>query len=163
MKIYLALGSNIEPKKKYISQAINLLKLEFSKTQCSSIYLSTPYQKAQQDNYYNCVVSFSSQKKATEILIICQKIETKLGRQAERQKGQPRTIDIDILLYGDSIITSEHLIIPHYDLLHRDFFLMPLLELAPELSEPISGISLQDTLRNLPKTQRTILQKIPSI
>lgn len=155
MEIYLALGSNIEPRLNYLVSALELLKQEFGELVCSQIYETEAYQTSKQANYYNCVVYFNSNKSASEILTICQAIETKLGRAKQRAKGESRTIDLDILLYGDEVIKLENLIIPHYDLLNRDFFLLCLLELTPQLKDPVSKRSLQISLNLIPPHLKT--------
>ena len=131
-KVFLALGSNIHPKKDYILKSLHWLQKVFGKMKISSIYETNPYNGLVQENYFNCVTSFFSQKDAFNVLKTIQEIEIKLGRKGIREKGQSRTIDIDILFFGKEIIKTETLVVPHYDFLNRDFFLQPLLEIEPD-------------------------------
>jgi 2-amino-4-hydroxy-6-hydroxymethyldihydropteridine diphosphokinase len=129
-KVALGLGSNISPRRKYISQALENLAHFFSPLRTSGIYQTSPYERKKQKNYYNLIATFTSEEEPAAILEKTKAIEQKLGRAPLREKKTSRTIDIDILFYGEQKIQSEKLIIPHYDLWNRDFFLIPLLEVV---------------------------------
>jgi 2-amino-4-hydroxy-6-hydroxymethyldihydropteridine diphosphokinase len=98
----------------------------------------------------NLVVSGNTDLSPSDLLKETQEIEVSLGRDRSRNrpKGE-RTLDIDILLYGSTIIDSEQLIIPHPGMLERAFVLVPLLELAPDLVSPVSGIPFAEALTNV--------------
>ena len=89
-KVFLALGSNIHPKKDYILKSLHWLQKVFGKMKISSIYETNPYNGLVQENYFNCVTSFFSQKDAFNVLKTIQEIEIKLGRKGIREKGQSR-------------------------------------------------------------------------
>ncbi len=162
-QVFLALGSNIKPRKNYILQALNLLQENFGKLKISSLYETQPYANFYQENYYNCVLSFTTEKDVWEVLKITQEIEKKLGRKSLRKKGQARTIDVDLLFFGKKIITTKTLTIPHYDFLNRDFFLLPLLEIAPDFKQPNTDLTLQESLQLIPKNKRTHPKKIVAL
>ena len=95
-KVFLALGSNIHPKKDYILKSLHWLQKVFGKMKISSIYETNPYNGLVQENYFNCVTSFFSQKDAFNVLKTIQEIEIKLGRKGIREK---RTITNDRYRY----------------------------------------------------------------
>lgn len=155
-KIALGLGSNIQPKEKYILAAIHALQQHFSPLGISNCYRTTAYDQQKQEDYYNLVVSFTSEKPAVEILAKTQAIEQQLGRNIVREKKQPRTIDIDILFYGNQKIQITNLQIPHYDLHNRDFFLIPLLELVDEkFPADFQKKKIQKTLQKIAPHKKT--------
>ncbi len=159
-KVFLALGSNIHPKKNYILKALNLLQIAFGKMKNSSLYETQSYGEPSQENYYNCVVCLATEKDVWTVLKIIQEIEIKLGRENLRKKGEARTIDIDILFFGKEIIKTETLVIPHYDFLNRDFFLQPLLEVEPDFKFVETDMALQELLQKIPQNKRTYPKKI---
>lgn len=129
---YLGLGSNLQAPKRQLRQAIaSLRKLPHSTiTGQSSIYLSKPLGVRAQPSYYNMVVSIHTLLPPKRLLHHCQLIEKKQQRICKRHWGA-RTIDIDILLYGNKAINLNELTIPHPHMLTRDFVLIPLVEIAP--------------------------------
>lgn len=150
-QVYLGMGSNIPPRETYLVQAIETLKERFPDDfKFSRIYATKPYQGKDQDCYYNCCVGFKSSLSPEEMLDTVLSIEKELGRVRRGIKWDSRTIDIDILLFENHIINQKDLVVPHYDLSSRDFFLIPLLELNPQLVNPRTGISLKTELENLP-------------
>ena len=162
-EVFLALGSNIEPRKNYILQALNLLQDDFRKLKISSLYETQPYAVSSQENYYNCVLSFTTEKNVWEVFKINQEIEKKLGRESLRKKGQARTIDVDLLFFGKEIIKTESLTIPHYDFLNRDFFIIPLLEIKPEFQYFPNITNLQELLKKIPENKKTYPKKIVTL
>lgn len=159
--VYLGIGSNIPPRKQYILNSLILLKKEFSKDFfCSSLFETAPYLDLKQSSYINCCVEFNTDLSPLNILKTTSKIEKELGRHRSGRQWQSRTIDIDILLYGDLIIDSKDLKIPHYDLLNRDFFLIPLLELNDELKDPMGRDYLKSLINAIPDNKLTHPEKI---
>lgn len=151
-RVYLGMGSNIPPRETYLIKAIEILKERFpDEFKFSPIYATKPYQGKEQDCYFNCCVSFKSSLSPEKMLNTVLTIEKELGRVRRGIKWDSRTIDIDILLFGDCLIDQKDLIIPHYDLSSRDFFLIPLLDLNEQLVNPRTGLSLKTELENLPE------------
>ena len=133
---YISIGSNINPKEN-IKKCLQLLKKEFEIIAQSPCYETRPYGYEKQPNFINLAVGIKTELKAHELLKKLQEIENKLGRK-RAFRFSPRTIDLDILLYGSEAINDEDLTIPHKGLFERDFMLIPLLDIAPEITDPIT-------------------------
>lgn len=136
-KAYLGLGSNLRSPIRQLRQAIKLLqKLPRSRIKNqSSIYMSHPMGVHAQPIFFNMVISIDTQLTPLELLRHCQSIEHQQHRIRKKHWG-PRTIDIDLLLYGNAKINSKFLTIPHQEILKRDFVIIPLLEISPEVRLP---------------------------
>jgi len=143
--IYLSLGSNIGEKKKYLQQAISLLQQENEIIKTSHFYNTKPMYYEQQGWFLNCVVYGKTSLSPHGLLQYVHRIEQKLGRKRIQKYG-PRTIDIDILFYGDKIILGRDLVIPHPLLHERLFVLQPLCDIAPELIHPVLKKSTKELL-----------------
>jgi 2-amino-4-hydroxy-6-hydroxymethyldihydropteridine diphosphokinase len=144
-KIYLSLGSNIEPEIQNLKLAVKEINKLFliTITKISSIYKTEPVGYINQKKFFNMVLEIKTNLSPEKLLENLQKIENKLGRKRTIKWG-PRTIDIDILLYNDTIIKTENLIIPHPELLNRNFILVPLIELDSLLKYPGKMFLLKD-------------------
>ncbi|MEM7183587.1 MAG: 2-amino-4-hydroxy-6-hydroxymethyldihydropteridine diphosphokinase, partial [Spirochaetota bacterium] len=131
-----AIGSNIEPKQN-IKHCLELLKKlpEFTLTQVSSWYKTRPWGIEDQAFFLNIVVGGKTALSPHELLQETQEIEHILGRKHTIKNG-PRSIDLDLLLYGEQMIQEADLVIPHMGLLKRDFMLVPLIEIAPSVIHP---------------------------
>jgi 2-amino-4-hydroxy-6-hydroxymethyldihydropteridine diphosphokinase len=137
--VYLSLGSNIEPRLDYLHQAIDRLHENLRDTHVSSIYETEPWGYTDQGRFLNLVIEGSTSLPPLELLQWVKQLETDIGRRTTFRYG-PREIDIDILLFGDQIIQTDDLIIPHPRLLERAFVLIPLCELSPDLVIPGSRV-----------------------
>ncbi len=155
--VFLGLGTNIGGKRENLDKAINLLKEKINIKKESSIYETKPLGFQQQDNFYNQVLKATTEISFTELLYFVKYIEETMGRKVTFKHG-PRIIDIDILLYNDEIIKTNDLIIPHPELQKRDFVLIPLLEIEPQLQDPISKKSIRELIDDL--KERYIISKI---
>ena len=128
---FIALGSNLGDRQKNIDLAKGLFKENKIKIlKESSVIETDPVGGPKQDKYLNAVVKTETLLSPFELLKTLLAIENKLGRTREIKFG-PRTIDLDILLYGNRKINSEELIVPHPRMLQRDFVLIPLNEIEP--------------------------------
>ncbi|PAF35139.1 2-amino-4-hydroxy-6-hydroxymethyldihydropteridine diphosphokinase [Terribacillus saccharophilus] len=145
---WIALGSNIAPRETYIQQAIQTLNehAEIKLNQVSTVYETDPVGYEDQDQFLNLVAEVETSLKPMELLHVCQKIEQDLGRKRIIRWG-PRTVDLDILLYGTENMNVEELILPHPRMHERAFVLVPLAEIAPELL--LKGKSVQEWLDTL--------------
>lgn len=134
---YLSLGSNLSPSERRLRQTINLLRYlpRSCLIQCSSLYLSEAWGLRAQPHYVNLVASIKTSLPPKLLLAHCQRIE-KQQHRVRKKKWGARTVDIDILLFGQRQICTPQLIIPHPRMLERDFVLAPLLEIAPHLTLP---------------------------
>jgi len=147
-RIYLALGSNVGDREANIKKAIELLSEKIKDIKIGKIYISKAVGYEKQNDFFNTALEGYTDLSPTELLEFCQNVENKVGR-IYRFKWGPREIDIDILMYGNEIISTEKLIIPHPYMLERDFVLMPLLDINPNLRDPISGQFLKGFLNNI--------------
>jgi 2-amino-4-hydroxy-6-hydroxymethyldihydropteridine diphosphokinase len=140
---YLGLGSNLGDRATNLNRALHHLeRLDLQIVQVSSIYQSQPVGPVtEQPNFLNAVVQIESSLTPLQLLRHCLAIETKLGRERLIPKG-PRLIDIDLLLVEDLLLETPELILPHPELTHRAFVLVPLLELTPMLINPRDGTLL---------------------
>lgn len=134
-RVFLSLGSNIEPRQIFLERAIELLKHEIEITRCSSVFETEPWGYSDQASFLNLVVEGQTDLTPLQLLRRIKAIETDLGRQPTFRYG-PRAIDIDILIYGEILFQTEELCIPHPHLAERAFVLVPFMELEPDLVIP---------------------------
>ena len=129
-KCYMSLGSNIGDKEENLRKAVRLLmdSGRIRDMKASSLYVTEPVGYADQDDFYNICISFETDLEPMELLDLSQSIEQELKRVRLIKNG-PRTIDLDILLYGDLKINNKRLIVPHERMFERAFVLIPLSEL----------------------------------
>lgn len=147
--VYLGLGSNLDNPKNQILKAIKNLQTitEISVLKVSSLYQTKPVGYLHQPDFINAAVLLQTHLSPTELFKITSEIELKQGRVRAERNG-PRTLDIDILLYGQMILNEEYLIVPHPRMKARSFVLSPLYELNPELKLP-TGEYIRDLLQAL--------------
>ena len=138
---YIGLGSNMDSPRQHIKKAIQELnELPGSKvTLTSSFYQSKPFGPQDQDDYINAVAQIETGLNALELLDHLQDIENAHGRTRELHWG-PRTLDLDILMYGDDIIKDKRLTVPHNEMLNRAFVLVPLAEITSDCTIPGAGL-----------------------
>ena len=154
--VYLALGSNISPRRKNLEKAIALLRCRFPKKfKTSACYTTLAYQNSDQPDYINCCVCFETSLAPGKVLDVILDLEKKCGRVRDGIKWSSREIDIDIVLFGNLVIDAPGMEIPHYDLSQRDFFIVPLLELDDTLRNPKTGNLLSRELNAIPSNLRT--------
>ena len=137
MICYLGLGSNLKFPQRQLHQAIQDCRhIPLSTvTKVSSIYLSNPVGVRSQPLFYNLVIELNTSLSPEKLLEYCLAIEKKHHR-IRKQRWGARTLDLDILLYGNVTLSTPKLSIPHPQMLNRDFVIIPLLEIAPEACMP---------------------------
>jgi len=144
--VYLSLGSNVGGREQMLQAAINLLNSSRVRiTRVSSVYETEPQEQRNQRWFLNLVVEAETDLFPRQLLARIAKIEQQLGRRRVVAKG-PRTIDIDILFYGNFKVDTPELTIPHPRFSGRRFVLAPMVELAPELRDPASRRTMRDLL-----------------
>lgn len=141
--VFIAIGSNIEPQR-HIGRGLGLLgKIsESSLAAESSWYRSLPWGIADQPEFINLVVGIETRLSPLELLQETKAIEARLDR-VQTLKNGPRTLDLDILLFGARVVATDDLAIPHPGLLLRDFMLLPLIEIAPDAIHPVRGLPVK--------------------
>ncbi len=157
--VYIGLGSNLSTPIKQIEQAIDSLAEHsaIAIKAVSSFYGNPPMGPAEQPDYVNAVVNISTTLAATDLLDFLQSIEQKQHRKRIIKWG-PRTIDLDILLYGNQQIDLPNLMVPHPGLMQRVFVVLPLLEIAPNLILP-NQISLSKVAEQFDRKLLTIVRE----
>jgi len=136
--VYIGVGSNLSSPITQVSSAINALKsLQNSQvTAISSLYGSKPMGPQDQPDYINAVVELQTSLAPLLLLDELQALEHKAGRVRKENRWGARILDLDILLFGDQVINNERLTVPHYGMKLREFVLLPLAEINPDLSLP---------------------------
>jgi len=144
--VYLSLGSNLGDREANLRDAIAQLPPVL---RVSPVYETEPVDYTDQDWFLNLVVEAETDLPPDELLSHIAAVERALGRVRTTPKG-PRTIDIDILLYGDTVVNTPTLQIPHPRMDSRRFVLAPLADLAPDLLHPITRRSIREMLEAAP-------------
>ncbi|PPD50240.1 MAG: 2-amino-4-hydroxy-6-hydroxymethyldihydropteridine diphosphokinase [Methylobacter sp.] len=148
---YLGLGSNLAEPVEQIKSARRAIALipGVKEIACSSLYRSLPMGPQDQPDYINAVMAVETGLSPQDLLKSLQKIEKAHGRERKGQRWGARTLDVDILLYGEQIIDLPDLIVPHSGIAERSFVLHPLSEIAPHLTIPGKG-NIADLLAKCP-------------
>lgn len=149
---YLSLGSNIGNREQYLHDAITRLGSAGRVVCVSSLYETEPLEFTDQAWFLNCAIALETSLAPDQLMTTVLNIEQQMGRRRVQPKG-PRTIDIDILLFGDRIITSAGLTTPHPRMHERRFVLEPLAEIAPEARHPVLKKTVAEILADLPAGQ----------
>lgn len=148
--VYLGLGSNMGNRKANLDKGLELLSQRVRLGRLSATYDTAPVGNTQQPRFLNLVCQVYTRLAPMELLTLAKGIESKLGRTLS-ERNAPRPLDIDILFYGDQIIETPKLVIPHPRLEERDFVLVPLVEIAPNLVHPVSSKTIKELLQGLEK------------
>ena len=140
MLAYIGLGSNLKNPKGQIEKALSALNMAHGVVvnEVSSFYESEPLLEMPGPNYINAVCNIETSLSAVDLLDVCQGIEDNQKRVREVKWGS-RTIDLDILLYGQQVISSERLSIPHPEITNRAFVLVPMFEIDKDIKVPLLG------------------------
>jgi 2-amino-4-hydroxy-6-hydroxymethyldihydropteridine diphosphokinase len=148
--VFLSLGSNLGDRRRNLEDALARLEAEHVPVAArSSFYESAPQDFEDQPWFLNMVAECETDHSPRHLLAILLKVEREGGRiRGTRPKG-PRVIDLDILLYGDSIIDTPQLTVPHPRMLARRFVLEPLLEIAPNLRHPLTHQPFSESLNDV--------------
>ena len=151
-RVYLSLGSNVGDRAANLRTAITRLSSWGDVMAVSSFYETEPVEFAAQPWFLNCAVELDTEKMPKQLLAGILDIEREMGRRRVQKKG-PRTLDIDILLFGNSILQTKGLTIPHPAMHERRFVLEPLAEIAPEARHPVIKRTVRELRDALPPGQ----------
>lgn len=138
--VYVAAGSNIEPEKN-LRHALSELGHEFAGLRTSPAYRNPAF-GFEGDDFINLVVGFDSTQAVRDVIRTLHRVEEACGRPRLAPKWAPRSMDLDILLYGDAVIDEPDLRVPRADLTTKAYMLRPAADLAPQVMHPILGLSL---------------------
>ncbi|MBD2783442.1 2-amino-4-hydroxy-6-hydroxymethyldihydropteridine diphosphokinase [Xenorhabdus sp. DI] len=155
--VYIAIGSNLADPLQQVNNALAALKQIPDTTLVvqSSFYRTKPMGPQDQPDFLNLAVALDTQLSPEILLDHTQAIERAQGRVRKDERWGPRTLDLDIMLFGDHIINTERLTVPHYGLKQREFMLYPLAEIAPDLVFP-DGETLAEQLKLVPENGLTL-------
>jgi len=146
--VYLALGSNLGERFEQMRSALQLLQGKgIVIVSASPVYQNRAVGMGEADPFLNAVVEVQTSLKAEALLDVCLATENQLGRMRARVRA-PRTIDIDVLMFGETSIETERLHLPHPSIAERDFVLRPLVDIAPDLE--LQGQPVKLLLDQLP-------------
>jgi 2-amino-4-hydroxy-6-hydroxymethyldihydropteridine diphosphokinase len=150
MKAFIGLGSNLGEREAHIRQALEAIALlpgtHIAKV--SSLYDTEPVGEVDQPNFLNAACQIDTELTARQLLWNLLLVERRLGRVRQHRWG-PRTIDLDLLLYGNLVVEEPDLVLPHPEMLRRSFVLVPLVEIDPLIVHPVTGQTLLSHLSEL--------------
>lgn len=157
--VFIGLGANLAEPIAQLERAVQALRQhpELQFYRLSSFYGSKPMGPQDQPDYVNAVAWLKTELAPEPLLDLLQAIELAQGRQRKDERWGPRTLDLDILLYGELQLVSPRLTLPHYGMASREFVLYPLAEIAPELLVPGLG-SVAALVAKVPRNGLTILE-----
>lgn len=149
---YLSLGSNLGDRERNLREAIERIGQIGALLSVSSIYETEPVEVTEQPEFLNCALQLETSLMPAPLMQRLLAVEKAMGRQRVQKKG-PRIIDIDILLFGSSVLNTAGLTIPHPAMHNRRFVLQPLAEIVPEVEHPLLKKTVQELLAELPAGQ----------
>lgn len=154
--VYIGLGSNLGDRRAQVEQGLDALdRSGFAVARRSGLYLTEPVDAPPQEWFVNAVAEGRTALSPEDLLGTCLEVERSLGRERRVHHG-PRTLDLDILIYGEELRDGPALVLPHPHLHQRRFVLVPLNELAPDLRHPRLGLSVRDLLARCPDDSRVL-------
>ena len=141
--IYLGLGSNLGDRDANLKHALGLLAPEVTVTKVSSVLETEPMYIEDQPKFLNLVCEATTELAPLQVLHKLQAVERECGR-GEYTHNKPRPIDLDLLFYGDEMVKTSELTIPHPKIAERGFVLIPMAEIAPDFLHPTLGVSIAE-------------------
>jgi len=155
---YIGIGSNLGEKHKNCLKAIEMIgQIPGCKPiKQSDLYLTKPVGVEDQDWYVNGVITLRTNLSPQDLLNHLMSIEEKMGR-VRRERWESRIIDLDILFFGQEIIHEKHLTVPHPRLHSRRFVLMPMTQIAPDLTHPTLGLTMAELLGKCPEDDQVVI------
>lgn len=156
--IYVAAGSNVEPLD-HLRRALDVLHESYAPLRVSRAY-ANPAFGFEGDDYVNLVVGFDTDDPIDAVLAVLHAAELACGRERDAPKWAPRSMDLDVLLDGDSAAECPGLVVPRPDLLRRPYMLGPAAEIAPGLVHPVAGRTLLELWREMQQRESPRMQPV---
>ena len=153
VRVAIALGSNLGDRAAHLDYAVSRLSAVLSSIDVSRWHETEPVGVGPQPIFLNAAVAGETRLSARALFDLLQSIERERGRERPFP-GAPRTLDLDLVLFGDQVIDEPDLIVPHPRFRERRFVLEPLAEIAPALVDPLSGLSVRELLAAIPPPAR---------
>jgi len=149
-KIFLLLGTNVGSLKKNLSRALSEIQEHNIRIiKKSRIYKTKPWGNSNQPDFLNMAIEVDCNYSPSELLKVLKRIESRMGRKKTRHRWRPRIIDVDILFYGDKIVNSKILTIPHKEFYNRTFAIKLLAEISPDFVPPLSNKRVKNFLQGI--------------
>jgi len=148
-RVFVGVGSNVESEENVV-RGLRLVDTELGVRGVSSFYRTPALERPLDPPFVNGVIEIGDALGPLETRAVLKRLERMLGRTRSDDRYGPRTLDLDLLLHGDQVLSSDALKLPHPDIKTRAFVAIPLLELAPDLSLPDSGMPLRSIVDSLP-------------
>jgi 2-amino-4-hydroxy-6-hydroxymethyldihydropteridine diphosphokinase len=160
--VYLSLGSNLGDRERFLREAISLLQELGVIKQVSAFYETQPVEvQKEQPWFLNCALAMETELMPLDFLSRMLAVERSMGRVRTEPKG-PRTIDIDIVFFGNDVLDTPELTIPHPAMQQRRFVLEPLAEIAPAIVHPVVKRTVRDLLNSLPADSGLVNKPLPN-
>jgi 2-amino-4-hydroxy-6-hydroxymethyldihydropteridine diphosphokinase len=160
--VYLSLGSNLGDREKYLREAISRLEELGVIRQISAFYETQPVDvQGEQPWFLNCALAMQTELMPLDFLSRMLAVEQSMGRIRAEPKG-PRTIDIDIVLFGNDVLDTPELTVPHPAMHQRRFVLEPLAEIAPAVVHPVLKRTVRELLDSLPADSGLVNKPLPN-
>lgn len=159
VQVYLAIGSNVGNTRRNIKRSVTLLSERLEGVRRAPLYASKAVGYIDQPDFLNTAIGGQTDLSPQELLAFTKKVEQRIGR-VERFRWGPREIDIDIIFYDNTVLRTPDLTLPHSAFRDRDFVLRPLIDLDPELTDPVSGLTVTELLDDLPAGNRAVLRRV---
>jgi 2-amino-4-hydroxy-6-hydroxymethyldihydropteridine diphosphokinase len=157
-RVFLGLGSNIGNKEENINKALACISEVYIIKKTSHLYQTEPVGGIKQDWFLNCVVEIQTDVDPKQLLFTLKSIERKIGRKKTVKNG-PRIIDIDILFYGNHVLNTKSLVLPHPSIQERLFVLQPMMDINPDLIHPVFKRSIHELYHDRLWTEKVTLYK----
>ncbi len=151
VRVYLSLGSNLGNRQENLDRALKMLSERMRVGKVSSIYDTEAVGPISQPRFLNLAAEAFTNLKPEGLLAMVKAIEQKMGRYS--RTGEPRIIDVDILLYGDLTVNTPTLVIPHPEMAKRSFVLVPMAEIAPDVVHPVLKKSMKELNKAIKEVQ----------